>query len=371
VDIDLIYWVVYIGILILMGVLAYTFGRISGKLDKSGIKNSWERRKFRKHWWANWWQGVSTEMVGAILTAILLGVVVSTIQQQQAEAERKRELILQMGSPDNAFAVEAVRILTAEGWVYDGTLQDVELIFPNLAEADLSDANLTGAVLYSANLEGADLIATNLEGAELYRANLVGADLFRANLAGAMLWDANLAGADLREANLEGLTLPDGTKLPGRTIDEWENDVPELDWRTPFNEWHKWFVLQQEEIERLRAAQTPEERQPILDNMKKTGLLENAHLININLEGADLEGANLAGANLFCANLTGANLAFANLEDANLEGATLPDGTKLPGRPFTISKDPEPDWRTPFEAWDKAGRPRIEPVDEGSEGGEE
>ncbi len=25
---------------------------------------------------------------------------------------------------------------------------------------------------------------------------------------------------------------------------------------------------------------------------------------------------------------------------------------------------PEPDWRTPFEAWDKAGRPRIELTDD-------
>ncbi len=165
--------------------------------------------------------------------------------------------------------------------------------------------------------------------------------------------------------------------------------------------------VQAQEIARLRAAQTPKERMPILSSMKATGLLEGADLYNTdlakanlldaNLTGTDLNHANLTGAHLVFANLTGARLSDANLtgayllnanlggasleraklmradltgaymDDTNLrrvelEGAVLPDGTELPGRTGEEQKRgmPEPDWRTPFAAWDRAGRPRVE-----------
>jgi hypothetical protein len=162
--------------------------------------------------------------------------------------------------------------------------------------------------------------------------------------------------------------------------------------------------IQAQELARLRATQTPEERQPTLDSMNATGLLQGAYLYKANLQeanlvtanlqgtnlykanlqGATLSGANLQGANLYKANLLGAHLEWANLKEvhlhgadlraadldgANLQGATLsgaslqgarqltveqlrqadslrgatlPDGTKLPD--FNT-------WREAFEAW--------------------
>jgi hypothetical protein len=162
--------------------------------------------------------------------------------------------------------------------------------------------------------------------------------------------------------------------------------------------------IQAQELARLLAAQTPEERQPILESMKATGLLKGANLRGANLEGASLYrvnlqgavldsavlqwadlgranlqgtmlmGANLEGAILFEASLQGANLYHANLHGVNLyqanlqgaylggvnlqgakglavkqlrevetlEGATLPDGRTLPG---------DDTWREAFEAW--------------------
>jgi hypothetical protein len=168
-------------------------------------------------WQADWWQGFSTEMFGAIMTTIFLGLVVGLVQQNENVESQKQALILQMGSPDNSFAIEAVRILRSKGWVEDGTLheawlseanlQDVSLEFANLQGADLSDANLEGAILVGANLEGAILHRANLQGADLTDANLYGADLEAADLQSADLTNASLQSAILHEAHFEDADL--------------------------------------------------------------------------------------------------------------------------------------------------------------------
>lgn len=153
-----------------------------------------------------------------------------------------------------------------------------------------------------------------------------------------------------------------------------------------------WVFVQGQMISRLRAARTPEERQPILDEMMSSDLLcgagltganlQRARLVeatlsNANLSGAslpasnlrraDLSGANLhradfQGADLSEANLKGANLHRANLRGANLQGAnlegvgfvaaqqitqalklwraTMPDGSRYDGR-FHLEADIE------------------------------
>jgi hypothetical protein len=144
-------------------------------------------------------------------------------------------------------------------------------------------------------------------------------------------------------------------------------------------------LMQAQEIARLRAAKTIEERQPILDSMEATGLLRGANLSEASLEGAKLDWADLQGVDLFRANLQGAFLWGANLQGAayltveqlrqakDLEGATLPDGTKLPGRTLKtiLNGVPKPHWREAFEAWcemvetvsDWRGGPFIKPAD--------
>jgi hypothetical protein len=119
-------------------------------------------------------------------------------------------------------------------------------------------------------------------------------------------------------------------------------------------------LIQMQEIHRLQAAKTPEERQPILDSMSEIGLLQGANLWYTNLEGARLLGANLRGANLYRANLKGADMARTTLRGAthltvdqlrqaeNLEGAMLPDGTRLPDR---MGPGQEIPWRDAFEEW--------------------
>jgi hypothetical protein len=79
-------------------------------------------------WWADWLHGFSTEMGGAIVTTVLLTVVVGAVQQRENEAARKQDLILQMGSPVNDFALEAVRQLQVLGGLEDGSLQGANLM---------------------------------------------------------------------------------------------------------------------------------------------------------------------------------------------------------------------------------------------------
>lgn len=167
---------------------------------------------------------ISIEMLGAVITTLFLGVLVLIFQQYQAIQGHKAELVLQMDSPDNGFAVEAARQLRAIGWLYDGTLQNAGLVSTNLQGAILSNANFQGANMEAANLQATSLIMANLQDVNLSVANLENAILDKANLQGALLYFANLRGARLWEAELEGAMLPDAV-----IIDVDDNGDPTFD----------------------------------------------------------------------------------------------------------------------------------------------
>jgi hypothetical protein len=179
------------------------------------------------------WTNLAAEAAGLAFTVLAIDV----IAVRQSEEREKRDLILQMGSPDNAFAREAVRKLRAWEWLTDGSLIWADLSEANLSEVDLSEADLSevglreaklaGASLIGADLSGADLRGADLSRAELRRAKVSGADLSGAKLSGADLIGADLSGAKLSGADLtrakitrrqlaqartlEGATMPDGT----------------------------------------------------------------------------------------------------------------------------------------------------------------
>lgn len=79
-------------------------------------------------------------------------------------------------------------------------LQDADLVW-----ADLRDANLSGAQLQRANLSQARLDGAVLRGADLRFTSLVGASLRGADLRGAQL-----LGTDLRQSDLSGAQLDAG-----------------------------------------------------------------------------------------------------------------------------------------------------------------
>jgi len=134
--------------------------------------------------------------------------------RQEAEDREKRDLIAQMGSPINNFALEAVRVLRLRGWLQDGSVSKAEA---NLAEADLrraklKDINLRGVDLTSADLRHADLTSAQLGQCKLFEADLREAILSwtkfpRANLGSANLDRVSLSQANLLEADLENANL--------------------------------------------------------------------------------------------------------------------------------------------------------------------
>lgn len=167
----------------------------------------WLEKEHPREWWGDWFQGISTEMVGAVMTTLFFTFIVGTVQDQQAQAELKAELTGQLGSIVNSEAARAAEELSARGWLRDGSLRGADLYSANLAHAvmfgaDLQEATLFDAILAGANLEGANLRRAILQGADLSQANLKSADL-----TGAMMETANLEAADLSAADLSGANL--------------------------------------------------------------------------------------------------------------------------------------------------------------------
>ena len=169
--------------------------------------------------WGGLFLNLGTELAGALATYLLL-------ERFIGRRERKADLIEQLGSSVKDVAIAAAEKLRSRGWLYDGSLQDADLIGANLQWAWLSEANLQGARLTGANLQGAWLSGANLQGAHLERANLMftklqGADLTGANLQGAYLsrdWSRLWIGGVTQEAYFdESTVLPDGRK--------WTRDV--------------------------------------------------------------------------------------------------------------------------------------------------
>jgi hypothetical protein len=157
-----------------------------------------------------WIKEISPELIGIGITVLIIDNANESIKRR----EEKKRLILQMGSPDNAFVREAVRQLRERGWLMDGSLSKANLHRANLSGADLSNAVMIGVNLEGAELEGCDLTQADLSAANLLKAILRQADLSDANLEGARMEYADLAnallwGANLRSANLRGADVSD------------------------------------------------------------------------------------------------------------------------------------------------------------------
>lgn len=123
------------------------------------------------------------------------------------EQKLKEQLIKQMGSIDNATALDAIEELRKLGWLQNGYLAGINLKNANLANADLSRANLERANLEGTVLLNANLQASNLAGASLKQAALENAYLHTAILHSADLSKAYLAFADFTLAILQQTNL--------------------------------------------------------------------------------------------------------------------------------------------------------------------
>lgn len=241
------------------------------------------------------WSNFGTELAGIVVTVLII----DSLNQRRAIKQEKDALVLQMGSPNNAFAVEAARILRMHGWGWHEEKTLVEQRFPF---ADLSQANLSWCNLQRAKFERA-----NLMGANLQYSNLQDADLSEANLEEVSFLGANLENSSLNRANLQRASF--GPFLPENVN----------------------FTLLQYFDSTGRKS---------LDRKKDDKVnLRKASLFKANLQGADFTSAILEDTDMAEVNLKGAtqgvgrSLSYEKL--ANVERlwrATMPDGKIYDGR---------------------------------------
>lgn len=197
------------------------------------------------------------------LAGIVIGVVTIDYLNERRQGEQlKKQLILQMSSKHNDVTDTAVRILRANGWLSDGTLEDSFIVDANLQGSDLSSTNLGRVIFVNSNLEAVGLKKANLSGAYVINTNLRKAYFKEANLK----WFHAIKSI-LEEAVLEGVDLS-------------------YSWLSETN-------------------------------------LTRANLENAKLNHADLDGSSLEKANLKMIEMQGCNLRGASFKEANLEGANL------------------------------------------------
>lgn len=156
---------------------------------------------------------LGTELASIAVTVLII----DRLHDRHTEETERQKLILQLGSPDNSFAIEALRMLAAHNWLKNGALKGAHLTRANLEGANLQQVKLTNARLGLANLR---------------RAKLTGAHLRCANLQGAVLEAACLRGTDLSDANLNDADLS-GAKLDDSTIFSLETILPDMTYWTP------------------------------------------------------------------------------------------------------------------------------------------
>lgn len=182
--------------------------------------NSDPQERFTNQWWASWLQGLSTEFVGAVVTAILFGLVVGAVQSREAQVQRQTELIRQMQTQDNATALLAIGEVSANGWLEDGTLAQRQYEHADWSNAVLADAGLQGSRLNDIDFESAIANGINLSQTNMVNIDFQNAALGYADFQEAWLHDGDFRNAWLQEANFKDATLLNSTFADARDLSD-------------------------------------------------------------------------------------------------------------------------------------------------------
>lgn len=135
------------------------------------------------------------------------------VMNRLIKSNDRKNVLAQIGSYSNDFALDALRRARQEGWLADGTLRGRAFSKAKLSVADFSGADLAETDFRYADLSRASLTHCDLQGADLTGANLADADLRWANLSNAKLDWALMTGVRIDGAKLTG------AKLAHTTID--------------------------------------------------------------------------------------------------------------------------------------------------------
>ena len=183
-------WTVSRIIAVLLGIAGF-----AGLLPIPGVEG-----RLLPPYWDEFIRLISPELIGIAIVVLVIDIAT----EQRSTQQLKESLILQMGSPSNEFAREAIRVLWHKGWLIDGSLNKKHFWRANLYEAELAFAQMRGAEFTDANLESANLNQTDLRGAILHGVNLINATLVNADLRNAEIYTTKLENTNFFMANLHG-----------------------------------------------------------------------------------------------------------------------------------------------------------------------
>lgn len=188
-----------------------------------------------EHMFRDFYANLSTELGSIAVTILVLDALYRRRDQLIEEQRDKDRLVRQMGNRDNTLALRAVEELRVHGWLEDGTLEGVHIVWANLQNADLDKADLHSADLWLTNMQQARLYKANLQGTLMQAVDLGEANLDGANLASANLNESNLLNARLSERTLftRDTVLPDCTFwTPGVDLRRFTNPLHPDFWRS-------------------------------------------------------------------------------------------------------------------------------------------
>jgi hypothetical protein len=190
-------------ILILMGALPSLVSLIIFLTGKDPIPVTW---------WVGWLQNFGTEMIGAVVTFVLLELIIAAGQRRREEQTQREQArttrLLEYRQADSP--IERRRILdrlNTDDLLSGTDLSDLHIEPMTLDQANFSDADLSRAHLSNCQLAYADFSRATLAQAILASVNLRSANLSYANIGRIYGMDSDFSSADMRHTNLWGANL--------------------------------------------------------------------------------------------------------------------------------------------------------------------
>lgn len=158
--------------------------------------------------------GFETNLYTELLSIGVTILVLNWFADRRARNQRKQELLLQLSSPSNDFALEASRQLDQLGWLEDGTLSGTEFSGGNLKGAKFLAADLSRTWWIGAHFEKASLSETKFNEASFTFCFFNDTDCWRVDFENAVIASCVFRGANLIDANMCGARFDEGTILP-------------------------------------------------------------------------------------------------------------------------------------------------------------
>jgi len=144
----------------------------------------------------------------AELASIAITVlIVDRLSEWRAERREKEQILSQISSNSNQFALEAIREAQNRGWLYNGTLQGITITRADLSGVNLFQADLAESIFYRANLSKSDMALADFRDAYIRSVSMKDSDLRHVNFVNTYLSRVQFDGSNLRDSQFTGAYL--------------------------------------------------------------------------------------------------------------------------------------------------------------------